>query len=278
LNNHLHTEQKVLDWLLRHRGFQGVAAITLVSVALSVIVSCLLVKALGFGPLVMMRTIIIATAVPIVVAPLSLMPLVHVVGKLHEARTQLTNLASTDTLTDVATRRAFFERASSEWAQGSRYQYPISVVMLDIDHFKSINDDFGHAFGDTVLQKVAMAIRDDLRQPDLLGRYGGEEFVILLPMTDVESARVVTERTLEAVRHLRIDSPDGHRVKMTASAGIASCLPVTAPLHDMIALADRALYAAKAAGRDRVVIDSLDLVVETPQRESALRRSKPEAA
>ncbi|WP_163865393.1 diguanylate cyclase [Myxococcus eversor] len=177
--------------------------------------------------------------------------------ELARRREELLALSRTDALTGLFNRRCFEERLGDEFARSRRYQSPLSLVMLDIDHFKRINDTFGHPFGDQVLKAVAQTTRSRLREVDVLARYGGEEFIALLPETGTADALRVCERVREAIAELRVEhvGVDGKRqeVRLTASLGVAT-VP-SADLESSEALlraADAALYGAKGAGRNRV--------------------------
>lgn len=185
-------------------------------------------------------------------------------------REQLQHLLSHDALTGVLSRRALFEQAQREIRRSQRSQQPLSLMVMDLDHFKRINDSLGHVMGDRVLQDFAARAQRTLRETDLLGRYGGEEFVVALPDTDAEMAFKVAERILQD------RSTSQHLVPVTVSIGVISCpaLPPEKPaseiLEDMILQADRALYQAKATGRNRIEIASAD---DPPPLRSSLNRS-----
>ncbi|MCP3105072.1 diguanylate cyclase [Myxococcus sp. K15C18031901] len=177
--------------------------------------------------------------------------------ELARRREELLALSRTDALTSLFNRRCFEERLSEEFARSRRYQSPLSLVMLDIDHFKRINDTFGHPFGDQVLRAVAQTARSRLREVDVLARYGGEEFVALLPETAPPDALTVCERMREAIAALDLEhvAVDGRRqqVRLTASLGVAT-VPAEAlgSAEALLRAADAGLYAAKEAGRNRV--------------------------
>lgn len=166
-------------------------------------------------------------------------------------RAEMARLATLDPLTGVFNRRAFIDLAERELARGEREGAPASVLMLDVDHFKSINDRFGHAAGDAVLRGFAQATRDCLRRADILARYGGEEFCVLLPGTALEEALAVAERIRRAVADAPVEH-GGQRVAYSISAGLADTPTCGRDLDRLLTFADRALYAAKDAGRDRV--------------------------
>jgi diguanylate cyclase (GGDEF)-like protein len=160
-------------------------------------------------------------------------------------------LASSDGLTGVMNRRAFMEAAQLEFARARRYGRPCALLMLDLDHFKDINDTHGHAAGDAVLRESCAAWRILLRDQDMLGRVGGEEFCALLPETPREGARLVAERMRSAVSALRFKGGQGS-FAATASIGLSEVLEGDEQLGQPLERADRALYLAKQRGRDRV--------------------------
>ncbi len=169
---------------------------------------------------------------------------------------EMEKLSVTDQLTGLKNRSYFDQRFGEEWSRGCRQASVLSLLMVDIDHFKRLNDTYGHIFGDACLQQVAAVLRREVkREIDLVARYGGEEFVVLLPDTDAAGARRVGEILRQAIERIEIDH-DGKRVGLTASIGGASELPTRA--SDAAALlerADEALYRAKAAGRNRYHAD-----------------------
>ncbi|HYD71198.1 diguanylate cyclase [Azospirillum sp.] len=172
---------------------------------------------------------------------------------------ELRHLATTDPLTGLANRRQFLAAAERELVRVRRYDRPATVLMFDIDHFKRINDTHGHAAGDEALRHVAAVCRDLLRETDIVGRLGGEEFGILLPETDVPSAREAAERLRLALARAEIPRPDGGTLRLTASIGIAACMPGDAGIEQALSRADDALYHAKANGRNRVEVKAPEL-------------------
>jgi diguanylate cyclase (GGDEF)-like protein len=167
--------------------------------------------------------------------------------EIRKQNLELRALATTDPLTGCLNRRAFFHEFELRCKEAQRHDYPLSCIMADIDHFKSINDRHGHRVGDLVLEKVAEILRSTLRQTDLLCRYGGEEFCILLPHIDIEGGERAAERVRQAVEQTPCMS-----IAVTASLGV-TCLQneVRSP-QELLDQADQALYAAKRAGRNRV--------------------------
>lgn len=162
----------------------------------------------------------------------------------------LERLATTDHLTGLLNRRAFLDTTEKEIRRAYRYGQSLSLLMLDIDHFKHINDTHGHPAGDEVLRRVAATCRKTLRDEDLTGRLGGEEFAVTLVSAPLRSARVVAERLRQAVSELVIEL-DGKSITATVSIGVAECNGADS-LSSLASAADKCLYAAKQAGRNRI--------------------------
>ncbi len=161
---------------------------------------------------------------------------------------ELERLATIDPLTGCSNRRAFFERYDSEWKAAVRYGHPLSVVMVDVDHFKSINDRHGHAKGDEVLQMVATCLRETARETDIVCRYGGEEFVVLMPSTDITDAEAGAERIRVAIAARHFSG-----IAVTASLGVSALSLKPHNPQEMMDQADKCLYVAKRNGRNQVV-------------------------
>jgi diguanylate cyclase (GGDEF)-like protein len=170
---------------------------------------------------------------------------------LRKANLILERLASSDSLTELANRRCFFERVADEIARANRYGHPLALQMLDIDRFKRINDRFGHAAGDAVLKSVAGILRTNLRQNDLAARIGGEEFVILLPVTTINDAAEHAERIRRAVETSTVAIGDS-LLSVTVSIGVSGLDGDELSEDPMLTRADRALYQAKKNGRNQV--------------------------
>jgi diguanylate cyclase (GGDEF)-like protein len=177
-------------------------------------------------------------------------------AQLQEALAREQQYARTDELTGINNRRHFFALARQAFTIGVRYRHPISVVLLDLDHFKEINDRWGHQVGDEVLRHVANIAQRHLRSADILGRYGGEEFIVLLPDSTAEQSKVVAERIREEIETGSLETPKGY-VALTVSAGIADTASGgDESIERLIGFADLAMYAAKQAGRNRTSLHS----------------------
>lgn len=172
----------------------------------------------------------------------------------EEFQRRLASAAIRDPLTGLYNRRHFDERLLLEVSLARRHSRPLSLVMFDVDDFKSINDRHGHRVGDEVLRAVGEALQRDLRREDETFRYGGEEFALLARETPLRGAVQVAERTLAALRTLRITTGTGQVVTVRASAGAAELPDGSAKAAQLVERADAALYAAKRAGKDRVCV------------------------
>jgi diguanylate cyclase (GGDEF)-like protein len=182
----------------------------------------------------------------------------HTALALQNARLlgEIERLATRDSLTGLANRRLFDESLLREAARAQRLGTPLSLLVLDVDHFKQVNDTHGHPAGDKILVAVAESLGGRLRPRDLVARYGGEEFVLILPETDGPGARVVAERTRQKVESLRTDAGVAAPVQVTISLGCATFGPAAfGNARELLGAADRALYAAKRRGRNRVEVD-----------------------
>lgn len=167
---------------------------------------------------------------------------------------QLEIEATTDPLTGQFNRRAFGKFALKEISASKRTNTPLSMVVTDIDFFKTVNDTYGHDVGDMVIKEVANALAGEIREEDILARYGGEEFVILFPRTDLDNASSIAERMRQKVEKIKLDTPNGI-VSLTASFGAAN-FSENFNLIETLRLADSSLYKAKAEGRNKVVATS----------------------
>ena len=167
--------------------------------------------------------------------------------------------ATLDALTGFYNRRQLEERIKQEFSSSQRQKTPLCGIMTDIDHFKNVNDTYGHAVGDLVLKTVSKVIRSQLREYDVAGRYGGEEFALLLPFTKLNEAKMVAERLRDSIEKTKIDISEVNsessdkEISVTISLGIYE-LKETDNEEDLLKNADKALYQAKGTGRNRVII------------------------
>jgi two-component system, cell cycle response regulator len=178
--------------------------------------------------------------------------------QLRAAKSQLEKLSITDGLTGLFNHRHFEDRLAEEFRRSQRYSDPVSLIMLDLDHFKDVNDQYGHPFGDRVLRETAELIRSSIRDPDICARYGGEEFAIILPKTHLQGALSVAERTFRSLRAKTYAvelAGKATSLCVTASVGIAfyPSKDVTTP-EQLVKFADEALYRAKRDGRNTVCL------------------------
>src|SRR5690606_36115549 len=187
----------------------------------------------------------------VVLAAVLVVLLVALVARQLQRMRRLRELAATDPLTGVANRRSIERFGEEAIAAAREAGDPLCVLLLDIDHFKQVNDRFGHLTGDQVLARIAAACSGALRQQDRLGRIGGEEFLVLLPQTGMAQARQVAERIRGAVEVLAFEDVDPS-LRLSISIGISE-LGDEASLRELCARADSALYAAKDSGRNRIV-------------------------
>ena len=171
--------------------------------------------------------------------------------QLEKANAELDRLSKTDNLTKLLNRGAWESLLNSEFARFRRYHHDCTLIMIDIDNFKRVNDQYGHQMGDEVIRHLADTMRTCLRNTDHLGRYGGEEFAIILPETNLEGARIIAERLRETIAQAHIHS-NGIDLSYTISLGLATLQPQIASSQDWLRQADEALYAAKHAGRNQV--------------------------
>lgn len=163
---------------------------------------------------------------------------------------KLKELASTDVLTGLLNRRAFMEAAHDKFELAKRYQRPLSFLMIDIDHFKRVNDTYGHKAGDLVLAKFSKIMTNCLRATDVVGRIGGEEFAVILPETGLNQTAELTGRLLEMVRTAEIEIEDRIKIFLTTSIGVATVPPLSIDVEEVMKEADKALYKAKSEGRN----------------------------
>jgi diguanylate cyclase (GGDEF)-like protein len=193
-------------------------------------------------------------AIPLLGSGLILVIFAYVVRQWRDREERLRELSNTDYLTNLHNRRSFMETAEIEFSRARRFGSSLAIVMIDVDHFKRVNDGYGHGIGDEILKLVGKILAQEVRRHDVAARYGGEEFCFLLAETDEEQARVMAERCRERIEASQL-MVRGSAVRVTASVGIAAYphQGITR-VEQLIDLADGALYRAKRDGRNRVAI------------------------
>ena len=243
--------KNVLPTLLRRF---GVWRITVAATLLAVFASVLLAGATlllieGELPFIGM---LLAVIIPLLLAPVSLYNNFKLVHRLDITEEQLRMLSHTDELTGVFNRRYFFEQAAREFERGKRHYRQFSVAILDFDNFKDINDVYSHLAGDAVLKHVAQICMAGLRQIDIFARYGGDEFIFLLPDTNAQQAKECLDRILEQVSTSNFQFA-GHTISIRISMGVSVFRENMADFNALMREADFALYAAKHQGGMRVI-------------------------
>jgi diguanylate cyclase (GGDEF)-like protein len=235
-------------WLLRVGLVRVVLAITGVSALLSVLMT-------WFGNAVFMPDVpieewlYISLIVPVLISPPISALVLSLLYQLAEARAALATMAETDPLTGAGNRRHFFRCAQLALAEAAKASTPITVILIDIDHFKMLNDRYGHAVGDKALVSVSSTCRQALRVGDVFCRWGGEEFIILLPNSSLAVGVALAERLRVAVMETRVEGVEG---RVTVSCGVAEIANAAETLDQVIGQADAQLYLAKEAGRNQV--------------------------
>lgn len=170
---------------------------------------------------------------------------------LAQANTRLERIANYDGLTNIPNRRYFYQSATQTLKTSQKQSSPLSLVLLDIDFFKKVNDTYGHAAGDSVLKSVAANLAAALRPEEMIGRLGGEEFAVLLPATPLAQARLRAETFRQVVEQTHVNHPP-HRLRVTISLGVSLAKPQDMTVDSILQRADEALYQAKEGGRNRV--------------------------
>lgn len=240
----------VLDWLMRIGLGNAVLAITTFSIVVSLLISgtaaTLFMPYLSFA-----QWGYVAILAPATIAPIVGYVVMSLAYQLAATQAALLLAATTDTLTGIGNRRLFFDIASRELAYARRNNLPLSVLLLD--HFKQLNDRFGHAAGDDALVKVAHSCKARLRETDLLCRWGGEEFIVLLQKTPQETACKIADELRRCIASLTLEHC---LAQITASIGVIEVHPGMSDLDAAVAAADQQLYRAKSTGRNRVMSPS----------------------
>lgn len=176
----------------------------------------------------------------------------HMAERLEQDQIELGELAIRDSLTNLYNRREFERLLAEELHRGLRYEHPLSMLLIDIDKFKEINDKFGHRAGDHALQLVAAVISEISRKGDVIARYGGDELAALLPETPIEDAMILAERIRKQISRQYLNSDEGVRIGLTLSIGVATTSAEIMSCEQLVDAADRAMYLAKTGGRNRI--------------------------
>ena len=235
---------------------QAVARATLIVSVLSLLVSWVLTGGLMWllattaGPREWLVAAVVTTIAPLMVAPPMAYKNFDLMRQLVESRREVERLSQNDELTGAYNRRYFMEIAQRELGLAKRNDYPVSLLLLDMDGFKEINDQLGHLAGDRALTACAEALRAGIRQGDVLGRFGGDEFLVLAPHTGLRSAAHLAERMRAAVTQSDLVLPEGP-VHLRFSVGVVSTEQGWAEADELLRRADQALYRAKELGGDR---------------------------
>jgi len=204
--------------------------------------------------------VMISILVPLIIASGVNIVLINMIIKIDKLEKETQKLANQDYLTNTLSRRAFIEQAEVLFNLTMRTNQPFSIIYLDLDYFKSINDKFGHSIGDKVLQDFGVILLNNVRKSDIVGRVGGEEFAIILPDTKMKSAIIVADKILEKTQK-SVVLIDGNSITYTTSIGISTYIPdLHKNIDELINLADKALYTAKKRGRNRIQSYKLDNV------------------
>jgi diguanylate cyclase len=242
-----------LPWLerlvLRLDVFKSTLLLTGVATLCAIVVSQLCISVVGHGNRVW--AVAYATICGFIIAPFFSYACIRLVKHLDTEHARMRRLAIQDGLTGLFNRRHFLGVVEREWSRAQRYDTAAAMLLLDVDHFKTVNDRYGHLCGDAMLCAVADALEETLRQPDVLARFGGEEFIVFLPQTDPLGALDVAERMRLRIEQLQLPW-EGQLVKVSISIGVAAMRPEHETLDHLSHDADVALYEAKAAGRNCV--------------------------
>jgi len=242
------------DWVVSVGIWQSALGVTAFSVAISIIAAGTMLRFTAGDDVPLIDWLPAAILVPPIIAPMVTSALAGMAHELAKAKAALAEIALTDPLTGVANRRLLVVQADLEIARTRRMGTNLSLLVIDVDHFKAVNDTYGHGVGDQVLQAVADICGQTLRSGDLFARIGGEEFAVLLPMTSVREAARVAETVRAAIENLELDRL-GAGLSITASIGVAGLARRDDGLRELLDEADQQLYFAKNSGRNRVGVE-----------------------
>lgn len=245
--------RRLRKWLLRLGAFKSSLCLAFLAAGASLVIAMSMNMVFRPPPSLVWFTLTLSVGIPLIVAPLPGWYVVRLMFEAEDARRAAERMAVTDPLTLAYNRRHFFHVGERELQRSHATDGLLSVLLLDVDNFKAVNDQHGHAVGDLVLKQVALACASGVRDYDLLARFGGEEFVALLPATGLPEAAGVAERLRCAVESLAIAGEGGVFIRPTVSIGVASVTLSARSLDSLLASADRAMYVAKRSGRNRVI-------------------------
>ena len=232
-------------------------------VSVAVAASVNLAFGVSFGPI----ALVVSLSVPLFLTPAIGMVHISLIIELHEAEARAIESAAVDSLTNLPNRQAFADRAASALSLCARNDFEISLIYLDLDNFKRINDTFGHGTGDRVLKQFATLLKASMRRTDIIARVGGEEFAVALVNATVKDASRLAEKVRREVESAEFRSDDGLPIGVTVSAGVTSSEPSPClSLDELVSRADRSLYEAKKSGRNRVRIYDPEYAGERPKK------------
>jgi diguanylate cyclase (GGDEF)-like protein len=247
-----------VKWRSRLMGmgrFGAIVFVTGFSIAMSLLMVLIIAASFGLWGMRLQIPMIIATVVPAVIAPIVGYFLMTLLCELDESQQHLRELAHRDSLTKAFNRHFFMDQLTLAFHRAQRIEKPISLLMIDVDRFKSINDTYGHASGDEVLKTIAKTCEKNLRPHDIFARYGGEEFVVLLSDTTGEIALTIAERMRESIAQLSITVDQDTHLSATLCIGVATNEhPNLNEVKTLLSRADSAMYDAKKSGRNRCVV------------------------
>lgn len=253
--NNSQREKSWQNVILEMGHYRSVLAVTLFSVLMSVGINGVIMQVFWReGIDVFLKSSLVAAIIPGIVAPLASNFVIKLLFDLDELQAQLLEMVNRDPLTKVHSRRYLLDCLEIESARTLRENEPMSLLILDVDYFKSINDRYGHANGDHVLQEIAQVCESTLRPYDVIARFGGEEFVVLLPNTSLPEACNIAERIRENVAVRTIELTSGEAIQSTISIGISQFISPDPKCKHLLSHADKGLYKAKHNGRNQWAI------------------------
>jgi len=245
------TSKKIRQFFLRQGVNRGSLYLTIGSILISVLLTFLISSIFGNKPGILGYSL--AVLIPAIIASIAGHITLNLYFELEQSRKEIRALANTDDLTQIFNRRHFFELAKRELERSRRNGHALAIILFDIDDFKNINDSYGHLAGDFILKESCQACKAIVRPYDVFARFGGEEFIFLLPDTDTARAKAVADR-LRLLVSEHVVSIDENSVRITISVGIAVFDPKKDTLDDVISRADNALYRAKKMGKNRLEV------------------------